>query len=240
MTSLTTQREAYEQQTERLRVRLKQVLRFLGIASLAALALRSFFYEPFSLPSQSMQPRLQPGDTIFVAKWPYGLSRHTLPISPQFLSGRLFARLPSRGDVIVFKTPRDGQTDFVKRVIALPGDTIAMRDGRPVLNGKPVPRVQISKNNNYKSISETLPGNRNVIIYEAVAPKNRLSSRDNFGPIIVPSGMLFLLGDNRDASADSRYTAAEGGIGLVPLDLVIGRADFIIYAQRAVRIGNRP
>lgn len=240
MKSLAEQRQIHDEHTARLRARLKRVLRLMAVAGFAALMLRGFVYEPFSLPSQSMQPGLQPGDTIFVAKWPYGLSRHNLPLSPQFLSGRLRPRLPERGQVIVFKTPRDGQTDFVKRVIALPGDTIAMRGGRPILNGKPLPRVKIGETKTTARFAETLPSAASFIVHESLSKPTVYPPRFDFGPIIVPADRLFLLGDNRDASADSRYTSAEGGIGLVPLDLVIGRADMIIYARNPSRIGKLP
>jgi signal peptidase I len=245
MSSLAQQKAAYQRQTARLRARLARVVRLAFVAGLIALFLRGFVYEPFSLPSQSMQPGLQPGETLFIAKWPYGFSRHNLPLSPAIIPGRLLPRLPARGDLIVFKTPRDGNTDFVKRVIALPGDSIAMRQGRPILNGQPIPRQpiprqSISQTPLHNRFAETLPGGRRFTVQQSSSAPATLPARDDFGPITVPQGQLFLLGDNRDASADSRYTPAEGGIGLVPLDLVIGRVDRILYSPTPARIGARP
>jgi signal peptidase I len=253
MSSLAQQKAAYLQKTERLRGRLARFVRIGFIAAVVALFLRGFIYEPYSLPSQSMQPGLQPGETLFVAKWPYGFSRHNLPLSPALLPGRLLPRLPARGDLIVFKTPRDGNTDFVKRVIALPGDTVAMRQGRPILNGQPLPRQSAGQTSTHQRFIETLPligtsAGRTITVQEtrpspaarAAALPTALAAREDFGPITVPQGQLFLLGDNRDASADSRYSPAEGGIGLVPLDLVIGRVDRILYSHTPARIGKRP
>lgn len=240
MSSLAQQKAAYQRRTERLRGRLARLVRLAAIAAGVALFLRGFIYEPYSLPSQSMQPGLQPGETLFVAKWPYGFSRHNLPLSPAILPGRLLPRLPAHGDLIVFKTPRDGNTDFVKRVIALPGDTIAMRQGHPILNGLPLSRRSAGQTSTHQRFTETLPGGRTVIVQQSRPGGAPLPPREDFGPITVPQGQLFLLGDNRDASADSRYTPAEGGIGLVPLDLVIGRVDRILHSPTPARIGKRP
>ncbi len=240
MSSLAQQKAAYLQKTERLRGRLARLVRIGFIAAVVALFLRGFVYEPYSLPSHSMQPGLQPGETLFVAKWPYGLSRHNLPLSPALLPGRLLPRLPARGDLIIFKTPRDGNTDFIKRVMARPGDTVAMRQGRLILNGQPLPHQQIGQTATHQIFAETLPGGRTLTVQQSRPGKAPLPVRDDFGPITVPQGQLFLLGDNRDASADSRYPPAEGGIGLVPLDLVIGRVDRILYSPTPARIGKRP
>jgi signal peptidase I len=187
-----------------------------------------------------MQPSLQPGDTIFVAKWPYGLSRHNLPLSPGFLTGRIAPSLPERGDVIIFKTPRDGKTDLVKRVIASGGDRIAVRNGRPILNGEPLPHIVSQTTASHHIVRETMPSGRSFKVQLARSTDQPPTTRDNFGPITVPARHVFLLGDNRDASTDSRYTIAEGGIGLVPLDLVVGRVDHILYGRTPARAGQRP
>lgn len=240
MDSIAATRQAHEEKTERLRARLGRAARLLLVAMLAALALRGFFFEPYRLPSQSIQPGLQPGDTIFVAKWPYGLSRHNLPLSPTLLAGRLAPKMPERGDVIVFKTPRDGQTDLVKRVIARGGDQIAMRGGRPILNGQPLPRTVTDTTDNHLVLRETLPSGRSFPIQTAKADQKPVPTRADFGPLTVPPGHVFLLGDNRDASTDSRYSIAEGGIGFVPLDLVVGRVDHILYGRTSPRAGTHP
>jgi signal peptidase I len=222
-------RLAHQRQTERLRASLARGLRLVLLASLAALILRSLVYEPYSIPSGSMQPALQRGDTIFVAKWPYGLSRHVVPLTPSAISGRLFPRLPTRGDMIVFKSPRDNRTDIVKRVIGLPGDQVQISKGRLTLNGVLVPK---------RRDVETLPGGRRVRVLHAA------TSGPDFGPARVPDGHLFLLGDHRDASADSRWSLAEGGVAMVPLSAVVGRADLILFSVGAAgpdwqRIGTR-
>jgi signal peptidase I len=156
-----------------------------------------------------MQPTLQRGDTVFVAKWPYGLSRHMLPLAPSFLRGRLFPRLPAHGDIIVFKSPRDNRTDLIKRVIGLPGDRVAIRGRQLIRNGQPIEPAAI-------------PG-------------------PDLPPTRVPEGHLFVLGDHRSASADSRWSLAEGGIGMVPLGHVVGRADIILFSASpsGSRLGKR-
>ncbi|WP_439534682.1 signal peptidase I [Polymorphobacter sp.] len=209
-------RTAHQQRTQRLRERLARLARLAMVAGIAALVLRGLVYEPYSIPSQSMQPALQRGDTIFVAKWPYGFGRHALPLAPSFVTGRLFAQLPDRGDLIVFKTPRDHRTDIVKRVIGLPGDRVAMHDGRLILNGRLVPRSD--------DAAETLPNGRRVAILDT-GPDS-----PDFGPALVPDNHLFVLGDHRGASADSRWSVAEGGVDMVPFSHVVGRADFILFS----------
>jgi signal peptidase I len=202
-------RNRHQQQTERLRAKLARLLRPLLFAGLAALLLRGLVYEPYTIPSGSMQPTLQRGDTVFVAKWPYGISRHMLPLAPSFLSGRLLPRLPAHGDIIVFKSPRDHRTDLIKRVIGLPGDTMAIRNGMLTRNGQ---RIEAA----------TTPG-------------------PDLAPTRVPENHLFVLGDHRRASADSRWSVAEGGVGMVPLGHVVGRADIILFsaAPNRARLGKR-
>ncbi len=240
-------RERHMEATEQLRARAARLGRLVLLAVAAALLLRGLFYEPFSIPSQSMRPALVSGDTVFVAKWPYGFGRHALPLSPGFITGRLGARLPERGDVIVFKTPRDNQTDFIKRVIGLPGDSIAMRGGRLWINGALVPERSActSAAPECAEMVETLPGGHQIRIQNATRTAASAADREDLPPTLVPPDMLFLLGDNRDTSADSRYSLAEGGIGLVPLENVIGRADFVLFSQSSSgfnprRIGHRP
>jgi signal peptidase I len=202
-------RNRHQQQTERLRAKLSSLLRPLLFAGLAALLLRGLVYEPYTIPTASMQPTLQRGDTVFVAKWPYGISRHMLPLAPSFLSGRLFPRLPAHGEIIVFKSPRDNRTDLIKRVIGLPGDRVAIRSGQLLRNGE--------------------------IAEPAAAPGPDLP------PTRVPEGHLFVLGDHRSASADSRWSLAEGGVGMVPLGHVVGRADIILFSASpsGPRLGKR-
>ncbi|GAA4012483.1 signal peptidase I [Sphingomonas swuensis] len=206
---------------------------------LFAWVLRSLIIAPFSIPSGSMLPGLYIGDYLLVAKWPYGYSRASFLFGFPPISGRLFASLPERGDVVVFRGP-EGQ-DVIKRVIGLPGDTIATRGGALVLNGTPVPRarladqaVTISPNSPCRAVvpkevdgrclydawRETLPGGKSYVVLDQT--QNPIV--DEFGPVTVPAGNLFMMGDNRDDSADSRIAPAIGGMGFVPLEAVVGRA----------------
>jgi signal peptidase I len=221
-------------------------LRFLLILAIVAWTIRSLIVAPFSIPSGSMLPTLYVGDYLLVAKWPYGFSRYSFPFQVPPIEGRIFAKLPSRGDVVVFRHPRD-DTDLIKRVIALPGDTVEVRGGALILNGKLVKRdrprrysLPISPNSRckvprpavpqvvaledhhycvYPSYRETLPGGPSYSVLDQVDG----GIADDFGAQKVPEGHVFLMGDNRDDSFDSRFPVAAGGIGMVPVENLIGR-----------------
>ena len=218
--------------------------------ALIVLIFRSFVFSPFSIPSESMLPRLLNGDYLLASKWPYGFTKHSLPFSLPVIPGRVFGSTPERGDVVIFKHPLDG-SDYIKRVIALPGDTIAMRDGQVILNGEAIPKqriedfvVPLSPNTGcawagvregdsdgdlvcrYARFRETLPSG---VTYEVLdfGP----TPKDNFEPRIVPEDRLFVMGDNRDNSQDSRFTAQPGaGVGLVPVENLVGRASFMMWS----------
>jgi len=218
--------------------------------ALVVLIFRSFVFSPFSIPSQSMQPRLWNGDYLLAAKWPYGISKYSLPFEAPLISGRIFAGQPERGDVVIFKHPIDG-TDYIKRVIGLPGDTFAMRNGQVVLNGEALPQsrlddivVPVSPNTNcsvssalevtedgrevcrYARFLETLPSGKSYEVLDF-----GMHFVDNTEPRIVPEGRVLVLGDNRDASYDSRYQAEPGkGVGLVPQEKLVGRASIIMWS----------
>jgi signal peptidase I len=251
--------------------------RFLLTLAVLAWAVRSLVVAPFSIPSGSMLPTLYVGDYLMVAKWPYGYSRVSFPFGLPSFNGRVFGDAPRRGDVVVFRHPSEN-TDLIKRVIGLPGDRIAVRDGAVVLNGRPLERRQlapyrmaISPNSPckavpparpvlaqtpggaacaYRAYVETLPGGPSYGVLDQVDN----GYADDRTEMLVPSGHLFLMGDNRDDSLDSRYSVSEGGIGLVPIDHLIGRALVTFWstdgsasyvkpwtwfsALRASRIGN--
>jgi signal peptidase I len=220
---------------------------------LAVLAFHTFIAKPFYIPSESMMPGLLTGDRLVVTKYPYGWSW----VSPSFhilppIKGRLLGRMPERGDVVIL-TPPTKSSDYIKRVIGLPGDTIAVHDGQLILNGKPVKRelraaTMIPIDHNIPCIDqfgdhraagpdgklycrlpvvrETLPDGR---YYDTI--DEGPSAEDNYGPITVPPGHVFLMGDNRDNSADSRVPISEEGLGgPVPWENIGGRAEFITFS----------
>ncbi len=214
------------------------------------LVFRSFIFSPFNIPSESMLPTLANGDYLLAAKWPYGYSKYSLPGEAPLIPGRVFAGGPEAGDIVIFKHPVDG-TDYIKRAIGLPGDTIEMRDGQVFINGDAVEKTPIenfeialspntechifaevvtkddgTKVCSYTQFRETLPNgvSYNVLDFGAF-PK------DNFGPTIVPQNAMFVMGDNRDNSQDSRFEALPGqGVGIVPQDLLVARASVIMWS----------
>jgi signal peptidase I len=222
----------------------RETLAFLLKLAIVVLIFRSFIFSPFSIPSESMLPRLLIGDYLFISKWNYGYSRHSLPFSAPLIPGRIFAHLPARGDVVVFKAPPTDAQDYIKRVIGLPGDTIQMKAGQVFLNGVAIPKerigdftVPVSPNYSceaayqdvdaagkpicrYLRYRETLPGG---VSYDVLDRGQTVA--DDTGVFTVPTGHVFMMGDNRDDSADSRFPQAEGqGIGMVPLDNLEGKA----------------
>jgi signal peptidase I len=237
-------------------------VRFILLLAILAWALRSFVAAPFSIPSGSMLPTLYIGDYLVVAKWPYGYSRYSFPMGLPSFDGRMAGQVPQRGDVVVFRHPSE-DADLIKRVIGVPGDTIELRRGQPILNGKPLPhralapyKLPMSDNTPCKvvppaspSVSqaggqfycafpayrETLPGGPSYTVLDQVA-----SAADDFGPETVPAGHVFLMGDNRDDSLDSRFPAAEGGIGMVPLENLIGRAGFTFWSTDGSAVWWKP
>jgi signal peptidase I len=257
---------------------LGSLLRFVLIVAAIAWAFRSLVGAPFNIPSGSMLPTLYIGDYVAVAKWPYGYSRYSFPLSLPAFEGRILGRLPSRGDVVVFRHPTE-DSDLIKRVIALPGDTVEVRQGRLVLNGHEVPRrplppvrVPVTANSPcravppatptvievlgtptciYRAYLETLPGGPSYTVLDQVDG----GPADDFGPVRVPAGHVFLMGDNRDDSLDSRFPTFEGGVGMLPVENLIGRASLTFWstdgraswfkpwtwfpALRGSRIGNR-
>ena len=211
-----------------------EIVKTVAYALLIALFLRVLFFQPFTIPSASMEPTLLEGDYIIVSKFSYGYSRHSIPFSPPLFKGRIMERSPERGDIIVFKLPRDGRTDYIKRLIGLPGDRVQMRQGRLWINGKEVvdkelPPVMIDSGygftRNVQRFQETLPGGRTFITYD-FGPDGDV---DNTPTFVVPEGHFFFMGDNRDNSLDSRVPAAIG-VGFVPAENLVGKAQIILLS----------
>lgn len=223
---------------------------FLLLVVTGALGFRSFAFSLFSIPSESMLPRLLVGDYLVASKWSYGFSKHSLPFELGLPGGRIFASDPERGDVVIFKHPVD-HADYVKRVIGRPGDTVEVRDGRVVVNGTALPQrrvgeflLPVSPNTDcptaiplvrredgafrcrYSLWEETNAEGRSYRVIDFGS-----SPQDNWGPRVVPAGRLFLMGDNRDNSQDSRFPAERGGgVGMVPDDLLVGKAQVIVWS----------
>jgi len=221
-------------------------------ALLIAGAFRTLFYQPFWIPSGSMKETLLIGDFLFVNKFAYGWSRHSCPLSLCPIEGRLLGAMPERGDIVVFRHPVSG-ADYIKRLIGLPGDRIQVRNGALYLNGAVVPRqhdgafaetfmrqgaaAQLPRCENapvapglecLKSrMIETLP---NGVSYPVLNITNA-SRADNTPEFIVPEGHFFFMGDNRDNSIDSRFPQSAGGVGFVPFENLIGRADRVIFSS---------
>ncbi len=223
--------------------------RTLLLFVIAAWLIRSLLFAPFSIPSGSMLPTMAIGDHLFVHKWPYGISKFSFPFQFPSFEGRLFATYPKRGDIVVFRPPGQENVDFIKRVIGLPGDTIAVSGGRLSLNGAPVAHqsagmiaIAVTANSPcrvvpgatamirpgpdgeqsclYPAVRETLPGGPSYLTIDQVDT----APGDEFALITVPAGHVFMMGDNRDDSLDSRFSPYIGGVGLVPIENLVGRA----------------
>lgn len=212
-----------------------ETIRTVVYAVLIAVGIRSFAFEPFNIPSESMLPTLEVGDYLFVSKFSYGYSRYSLPFGLPLLPGRVIGREPERGDVAVFKLPRDNSTDYIKRIIGLPGDRIQVREGVFFLNGQAVPRRQIDdyvqtaygREQRVRRYVETLPGGRTYTILDI----SDNSAGDNTQEFLVPPGHYFAMGDNRDNSADSRFRSDRDGVGFIPAVNLVGRADLIFFSH---------
>lgn len=213
----------------------------LLIAMTVVLVVRTVAAEPFNVPSASMVPTLLVGDTLIAGKYTYGFSKYSWPIDiiPEYVmpnaTGRILDRPAQRGDVVVFKLPRDTSVNYVKRVVGLPGERIQMREGRLYINGEIVPRREdgmaitqkFGRDRPVHRYIETLPGGHEHEILE----QSDTDSLDDTAEFTVPPGSYFAMGDNRDDSLDSRVPAALGGVGFVPEDNLVGRVDRILYSR---------
>ena len=207
-------------------------LKTLFYALIIAILIRSLFIQPFYIPSSSMEPTLLVGDRIFVSKYTYGYSKHSFPFSPNISNKRFFSRSPNRGDLVVFKTPADNRTDYIKRLIGMPGDIIQFINGELLINGENIKR---KKTNNETTIRcgnflldtdiyvETLPnGFQHFVAYK------KQGSLKNSKKYKVPPEHYFLLGDNRDCSKDSRYLESVGYVNKLNL---VGEAKIIFFSN---------
>lgn len=198
-------------------------------AVLLALVIRTFFFEPFNIPSGSMKPNLLVGDYLFVSKYSYGYSKYSLPFALPVIQGRVMGKAPQQGDVAVFKLPTNTRIDYIKRVIGMPGDRIQMMGGRLQINNKELPRVVVGtlpadhEDGPLTIYRETLPNGVEHLIYE-VSDNGPL---DTTRAYIVPEGHYFMMGDNRDNSQDSRVTEL---VGFVPYENFVGKAQRIFFS----------
>ena len=228
-------------------------------ALLIALVIRTVLFQPYTIPSASEEPNLYQGDYIIVSKWSYGYSRHSILFSPPIGSGRLFFKPPTRGDVVVFKLPRDGHTDYIKRLVGMPGDRIQVRKGVLNINGKPLVQQPV------KSIETDDHGYpEQVMLRRETNPEGRTyviqihagdSQADNTGVYVVPAGCYFMMGDNRENSADSRFDPGlapedpklggcgwdsrveaqignDTGVGFVPAENLVGKAQMVMLSWK--------
>ena len=210
-----------------------EIFKTIVFALLIAMVLRIFLFQPFTIPSASMEPNLYEGDYIVVSKWSYGFSKHSIPFSPPLFDGRIMGSAPKRGDIVVFKLPRDNKTDFIKRVIGLPGDRIQMIANKLYINDKPVQDVVVSE----QEINDIF-GPRPVTEVRETLPEGKSFMTQDFGPgndlddtpvYEVPAGHYFMMGDNRDNSIDSRVEQSSG-VGMVPAENLVGKAQLILFS----------
>nr|WP_156544976.1 signal peptidase I [Agrobacterium vitis] len=199
-------------------------------ALVLAMVIRTVLFQPFTIPSGSMMPTLLVGDYIFVNKFSYGYSKYSLPFSLDLFSGRILESEPKRGDVVVFRFPPNPDIDYIKRLVGLPGDRIQVTDGVLLVNGKPVPKVpdgtftsdyRMDAGLDVPVFRETLD---NGVNYDTL-DETQNSAGDNTREFTVPAGHYFMMGDNRDNSADSRFD-----VGMVPAENLIGRASVIFFS----------
>ena len=211
-------------------------LKSIFIAIFIALLIRSFIFEPFNIPSGSMKPNLLVGDFIFVSKYSYGFSKHSLPFSIPLIPGKIFSDTPERGDVVVFKTPENNRTDYIKRVIGLPGDKIEIKNGIIFINGSEILRKKL---NDFID-TDNKTSNKRVRMYNEYFFNKEINIlditdngiADNTQLFNVPENHFFVMGDNRDNSQDSRFIST---VGFIPYENLVGKAQFIFFSLENAR-----
>ena len=211
-------------------------LKSIIIAIFIALLIRSFIFEPFNIPSGSMKPNLLVGDFIFVSKYSYGFSKHSLPFSIPLIPGKIFSNTPERGDVVVFKTPENNRTDYIKRVIGLPGDKIEIKNGIIFINGSEILRKKL---NDFID-TDNKTSNKRVRMYSEYFFNKEIDIlditdngiADNTQLFNVPENHFFVMGDNRDNSQDSRFIST---VGFIPYENLVGKAQFIFFSLENAR-----
>jgi signal peptidase I len=211
----------------------RETVKTIAYALVIALIVRTFLYQPFNIPSGSMKSTLLVGDYLFACKFCYGYSRYSFPFGIVPFKGRMFGAQPRQGDVVIFKLPRDNATDYIKRVIGLPGDEILVRDGIVYINGQALPQTPagfyVGPEEGYRPkprYVETLPNG----VKHFVLHWQRPVDLDNVGPFKVPEGHYFMMGDNRDDSIDSRVSSRHG-VGYVPYENLVGRAEILFFSM---------
>ncbi len=211
-----------------------EVSKTLVIALVIAYVLRVVVFQPNTIPSSSMEPGVVTGDYILVSKWPYGWSRASFPFNPPLFSGRVLGQAPKRGDVIVFRLPRDPDTPYIKRLIGLPGDRVQVKGGQVFVNGQPNLRQVAGWTQDHDDpgrrvprVVETASGGRRYLTYGGSMD----GEGDNTDVYVVPQGMYFFMGDNRDNSLDSRWPQ-EIGVGFVPAENIVGRAELVLMSWK--------
>ncbi len=206
-----------------------ETIKSVAIAIAAAVVFQTVLFQPFTIPSSSMEPGLVTGDYIVVSKFAYGWSRASLPLNPPLPDGRLFGRAPARGDVIVFRRPSDPDQVWIKRLIGLPGDTVQVRGGAVLVNGQAMRQTPLGLTQDHDAPERTV-----ALVRETTGGRKHLTydggsglPGDDTGPYVVPVGQYFMMGDNRDNSLDSRWPA-DVGVGLLPAENILGRAEIVV------------